>query len=198
MTFLSIILSFFPAFTFLVALGAFLWLLIQPGILSFFALVSALYLWPLTIYRIHQFFYPIPLGLSDLTEKNYSPWWGSQQIQLIYNTFPSLEKILHLFPGLFSIWLRLWGAKVGKNVYWVPSVRIVDRSLIAIGDNVILGHLVITCSHVIKPKGDKLLLYVQPIKIGDNAFVGAQAKLGPGAWVEAGAFIPYNTELWGH
>lgn len=193
MTYLSRILSIFPALVFLLALLSFLWLIIMPCPGAIITLFFILYLFPLIIYRIHCRFYPIPLGRSDLRAKEYNPWWGSQQIQLIYNTFPSLEKVLHLFPGLFSLWLRLWGSKIGKNVYWVPSVTILDRGLLEVGDYVIFGHLSATCSHIVKPpRLGKLYVYVQWVKIGDQVLVGGESRLGPGSFIEPGAVIPYR------
>jgi hypothetical protein len=192
MTYLSLLLSVFPAFIFLLALISLIWLIFMPSTKAIMTLLFILYLFPLIIYRIHNVFHPIPLGLSDLRAKEYNPWWGSQQIQLIYNTFPSLEKVLHLCPGLFSLWLRLWGAKIGKNVYWVPSVTVLDRGLLEVGDQVIFGHLSGTSSHIIKPVLDKLYVYVQWVKIGDRVLVGGESRVGAGAYVKPGVVIPFR------
>lgn len=195
MTRLSLLFSFFPTFILLLVLSSLSWLILQPSLFSFLTLFICLYGFPLIIYRIHQHFYPIPEGISYLKGKEYSPWWGSQQIQLIYNTFPFLEKILHLVPGLFSFWLRLWGAEVGKNVYWVPNVHILDRGLMKIGDNVLFGYNVQISAHAIKPKKDNFLLYVKRIEISSNVFVSGDVKIGPGVEVEEGAFIPYGKTI---
>jgi len=193
MTLLSQILSLFPAFVMAIAAGCFLWLLIAPSIFSILALVFTLYILPLLIYRIHQRFYPIKFGISYLIGEKYSPWWGSQQIQIFYSTFPVLERILILIPGLFSVWLRLWGAKIGHQVYWTPSVEIIDRGLIEVGDRTVFGHKALACSHVIKPKRNNLMLYVQKIEIGHDVFVGAGVQFSAGAKVTDGAYIPFGT-----
>ncbi|AIE73142.1 acyl transferase [Synechocystis sp. CS-94] len=156
-------------------------------------LILIIYGLPLLTYRIHQLFYPLQAGLSYLVGKNYIPWWGTYQIQLIYNTFPGLERVLHFVPGLFSLWLRLWGATIGKNVLWTPSIQILDRGLLHIGDHVILGHQVTLLGHVIKPKRDNLLLYVDRITIGDNVFVSAGVGIGPGAAIADGSYITFGT-----
>ena len=192
MTLRSRLLSLFPTLMLLLVLSSLYWILVAPGILSILTLLFCLYAFPVLVYRIHQYFYPIKEGISDLTGEEYNPWWGTQQIQLIYNTFPYLERILHLVPGLFSFWLRLWGSKIGKNVYWVPNVLMLDRGLIEVGDGAILGLNATTCAHIIKPKKDRLIVLVQKIKIGNNAFISGDVRIGPGTHIEDGAFVSYG------
>ncbi|MBD2005981.1 MULTISPECIES: acyl transferase [Cyanophyceae] len=196
MTFLSVILSFFPAIIILLAVSSFLWVCFSPGIFSILTLLFSLYGFPLLVYRIHGLFYPIKEGISYLGTKEYSPWWGSHQIQVIYIAFPALETLLRLIPGAFSIWLRLWGAKVGKSVYWTPQLEISDRGLVEIGDRVIFGHGIGIYSHIIKPKKNDLMLYVKKVKIGTNVFLGAWNHVGPGVAVEDATYVPVATHLY--
>ena len=108
MTITSTILSLFPATVMLMGFLSFLWICYSPGIVSIASFLFSLYLFPLLIYKIHNYFYPIKEGISYLQIKKYSPWWGSHQIQSIYITFTALESALRLIPGAFSLWLRLW------------------------------------------------------------------------------------------
>jgi hypothetical protein len=196
MTPLSTIFSFFPALVMLLTAASFLWICFYPGILSIMALLISLYCFPLLIYRIHEYFYPLKEGISYLGGKNYSPWWGSHQIQVIYIAFPALETLLRIIPGAFSLWLRLWGAKVGKNVYWTPQLEISDRALIEIGDNVVFGNGVGIYSHIIKPKKQDLLLYVKKVKIGNNVFLGAWNHIAPGVTIIDGTYVPVFTHIY--
>jgi hypothetical protein len=196
MTPLSTILSFFPALVMLMTGVSFLCICFYPGILSIMALLISLYVFPLLIYRIHEYYYPLKEGISYLGTKNYSPWWGSHQIQVIYIAFPVLETLLRLIPGVFSLWLRLWGSKVGKNVYWTPQLEISDRSLIEIGDNVVFGNGVGIYSHIIKPKKQDLLLYVKKVKIGNNVFLGAWNHIAPGVTIVDGTYVPVFTHVY--
>ena len=196
MTLTSTILSFFPAAVMLLGFISFLWVCYSPGILSVAALLFCFYGLPLLIHKIHDHFYPIEEGISYLGGKEYSPWWGSHQIQLIYVTFSFLESALRLIPGAFSLWLRLWGAKVGKNVYWTPAIEIGDRSLIEIGDRVLFGQSCGIFPHVVKPKKQDLMLYVKKVKIGSDVFIGAGSKLTPGVIVKDQTFIPANSCLY--
>lgn len=196
MTFLSVIFSFFPAFIMLLAFTNFIWICIYPSIISVASLIFILYIFPLFIYKIHEYFYPIKEGISYLLGKTYSPWWGSHQIQVIYITFPALEAVLRLIPGAFSFWLRMWGAKVGKNVYWTPQLEIADRGLIEIGDNVVFGNGVGIYSHIIKPKKQDLMLFVKKVKIGNNVFLGAWNHMGPGVSIADDTYVPVFTHVY--
>ncbi|GAX43551.1 hypothetical protein NIES4075_45660 [Tolypothrix sp. NIES-4075] len=196
MTPLSTIFSFFPALVILLTAASLLWICFYPGILSIMALLISLYVFPLLVYRIHEYFYPLKEGISYLAGKNYSPWWGSHQIQVIYIAFPALETLLRLIPGAFSLWLRLWGSKVGKNVYWTPQLEISDRALIEIGDNVVFGNGVGIYSHIIKPKKQDLLLYVKKVKIGNNVFLGAWNHIAPGVTIIDGTYVPVFTHVY--
>ncbi|AFZ53049.1 acyltransferase [Cyanobacterium aponinum] len=196
MTILSKILYVFPTLILLLVFSNLFWLIINPSFLPLFTLFICLYIIPLLVYRIHQYFYPNLEGISYLKGKEYNPWWGTQQIQIIYNSFSFLEKILHLVPGLFSLWLRLWGAKIGKNVYWVPTVSILDRPLIEVGDGVIIGHHTVFCSHNVKPKKDNLIVFTKKIKVGNYAFISGDVGLAPGVEIEDKAFVPYGEKLY--
>lgn len=196
MTLLSTILAFFPALVILLASVSFLGICIAPSVVTVILFLFSLYGFPLCIYRIHHYFYPVVEGISYLKGKNYSPWWGSHQIQAIYITFPALEALLRLIPGLFSLWLRLWGSQIGRSVYWTPQIQIADRGLLEIGDRVIFGYGVGLYSHVIKPRKGDLMLYVKKIKIGDDVFVGAGSNLGPGVTIASGSYIPALTNVY--
>jgi hypothetical protein len=196
MTFLSILLAFFPALVMLMALISFLSICSCPNPFNVALLLFSLYVFPVLIYRIHHHFYPIQEGISYLCGKEYSPWWGSHQIQVIYITFPFLEAALRLIPGVFSLWLRLWGSKVGKNVYWTPQLEIADRGLLEIGDRVVFGYGVAISSHVIKPRKNDLMLYVKKIRIGNDVFLGAKSGFGPGVTIENGNFVPVLSQIY--
>lgn len=194
MTLLSSLLLFFPLSVLLFAGMAFASLLSQPGLPALLCLLAVLYLYPVCIYRILNLFYPLQEGRYNLSERKYNPWWGSHQIQLIYFACPWLEALLRLIPGAYSAWLRLWGAKIGRRIYWTPNVQIDDRPLVEIGDNVLIGHQVHFISHVVLPHKGQMRLYVKKIQIGSGCFIGAGSRLGPGVCVEAGAFLPALTE----
>ncbi len=196
MTQLSKIILFFPAIVLLLTGGSLIYFAHSPSILSALAILFSLYGLPVLVYRLYQWRYPLPEGISYLRGKNYSSWWGSHQIQVIYIAIPALETVLRLIPGVFSGWLRLWGAKVGRNVYWTPGLEIADRGLLEIGDRVVMGHRVGIYSHIIKPRKQDLMLYVKKVKIGNDVFIGAGSHLAPGVVIKDGAYIPVATNLY--
>lgn len=196
MSVLSRILLFFPALILILTGCALVYFVYLPSIFSILAILFSIYGLPVLVYRLHNWAYPVQEGISYLRGKEYSAWWGSHQIQVIYIAIPTLEAVLRLIPGIFSFWLRLWGSKVGQNVYWTPGLEIADRGLLEIGDRVVIGHRVGIYSHVIKPRKQDLMLYVKTVKIGDDAFIGAASHLGPGVVIAEGTFIAAATNLY--
>lgn len=194
MTLLSIGLSFFPTSVLILFSLSVYWAVHCPSIWSFCLPLVALYLYPLLSYRLLSLFKPLKEGNFNLSDKVYNPWWGGHQIQLIYFACPFLEAVLRLIPGMYSFWLRLWGAKIGKSVYWTPNVEIADRGLIDVGDYVVVGHRAVFVSHVVLPYKDTMRLYVKRIQIGSQSFIGAGSRLGPGVQVEEQAILPVLTE----
>ena len=196
MTLLSRLLALFPALMVLLTLGAVLYLCSHPGIPALGLLLGVIYGLPVLLHRLHQWRYPVKEGISYLRGTDYSPWWGSHQLQVIYIAFPAVETVLRLIPGAFSAWLRLWGAKVGQQVYWTPRLEIADRGLLEIGDRVVVGHGVGLYSHAIKPKRENLLLYVKVIKIGSDVFIGGGSRLAPGSELADGSYLPADSDLY--
>ncbi|MEM7771418.1 MAG: acyl transferase [Cyanobacteria bacterium P01_E01_bin.6] len=196
MTMLSRVLSVFPAFVMMVNIGAFAYFCSHPGMMSAIALLLSLYGVPPLVYRLHAWRYPISDGISYLLDATYSPWWGSHQIQVIYIAFPMLETIVRMIPGAFSLWLRLWGASIGRQVYWTPGLEIADRGLLTVGDRAVFGHQVGLYAHVIKPKKNNLMLYVKPIIIGSDTFIGAGTRMGPGVVIDDNSYVPAKTDLY--
>ncbi len=196
MTRLSRVMALFPACVLVSAGLSIVGLAARPGLPSVAGLLFALYGLPVVAHRIHQRFFPVREGVSTVTGKDYSPWWGSHQIQAVYVALPGLEAVLRLVPGLFSAWLRLWGAEVGSGVYWTPGFEIADRGMVVIGDGAVIGHRVGVYPHVVKPCRRGLMLFVKKIRIGAGAFVGAGSHLGPGVEIEAGAWVEAGTDLY--
>jgi hypothetical protein len=190
MTALGVVMTLFPALVVALAAASGLWLIFAPGWRPIVAGIASLYVLPLVAYRLHALCFPLREGGTRLAGHGYSPWYGSHQLQAVYVALPLLETLLRLVPGAYSAWLRLWGSRVGRGVYWTPHVDIVDRGLVEIGDRVIFGHRSGVISHVIRPTKDNLLLYVARVRIGDGAFIGAGSYLGPGAVIEPRAMVP--------
>lgn len=190
------VMSFYPALILSLSAALILWFACTPSPVQPVALILIVYLLPPITLRIHEIFFPLREGLSKLSDPKYSHWWGAHQIQLVYIALPQLEALLRLVPGLYSAWLRLWGSRVGRKVYWTPNVEITDRSLLEIGDRVVFGHKCKMLGHAIKPKGGAAILYLRAIKIGHDVFIGAGSRVGPGAVISDGSYLPVLTDVY--
>lgn len=195
MTFLARLMRLFPIIHFL----GFIINLYLGFTHGFFYLIIALfwlYILPLFLNQVHQLFFPLKEDFQDLSLKEYSPWWGTHQLQFLFIVIPQFEQILHIFPGLFSLWLRCWGSRIGKNIYWTPRVEILDRGLVVIGNSVVLGHQILMSSHMVTNIEGKPYLVIKKIRIGDRAFIGVDSQFGPGTTIEAKAKVKPKSRLW--
>jgi hypothetical protein len=138
----------------------------------------------------------LPRGDIEIGSAPFLTWWLTSQWQAIFNRLPWIEEIVRLVPGLYAVWLRLWGAKVGRLVYWTPGLRIFDRSLIDIGDRVVFGAGVKIAPHVImRNREGRQVLLAASVRIGDDVLVGAYSILLAGSWIAPGEASPGRREL---
>lgn len=151
---------------------------------------------PPIVVRVILAIRPLPPTAIALGSAPFMIWWLTSQWQVIFNRLPWIEESLRLVPGLYAIWLRLWGARIGKLVYWTPGLRILDRPLLDIGNRVVFGAGVTIAPHIIMPnKGGPLVLRVATVRIGDDALVGGYSLLLAGSWIGPGEASPGKREL---
>ena len=196
-TFIGKVIIYFPTLHILLLLIDLAIFASSPHIIHLFVFLFLLYLFPVISFRIHNFFFPLKRMITRIPSGKYPPWWGSFQFQRIFISVPFLEAILRLFPEVFNIWLRLWGSKIGKSVYWNAHVEIADRSLLEIGDYTFIGHRCGFYCHTVSPAKDgRLILFVKGIKIGSKVFIGSGSRLGPGVVVSDSTMLPILTDLY--
>ena len=147
---------------------------------------ACLYLLPPLVVRLTLLVFPIADGRFRLTDAEFLRWWFTAQWQIVFNRLPMLEEILRLVPSCYSLWLRLWGAKVGALVYWSPGCIVLDRSFVDIGSRVVIGAAARLHSHLIMQSGGKTSLVIARITIGDDALVGGLSLVLPGVRVHDG------------
>lgn len=189
MSWLGKLWALYPALVGLACAACGLWLCLARNLWALPCALAVVYLVPPLTFRLHQLRWPLEEGTRRLVGRGYEPWWGGHQMQALYIAIPTLEALLRLVPGLYSAWLRLWGSRIGQGVMWTPRVEIIDRSLLEVGDRVVFGHYAAVSCHLIKPTRNNLLLYVERVRIGHNAFLGAGSVLAPGVVVENGARV---------
>ena len=142
------------------------------------AAIVVLYLLPPFCAR---FLLPVPEGRIRIGSAAFFKWWSLLQLQMLFNRFPAFEELLRLVPGLYSGWLRLWGARIGRLTYWAPGTLVLDRSFLEIGDFVVFGAGVRLNPHVIanNSNGEAELL-LATIRIGSATQIGGYSLLTAG------------------
>ncbi len=163
--------------------------------------IVCLYLLPPLAVRLLLALRSIRSGSHAIGSHDFILWWATAQAQMIFCRLPILEEVLRLVPGCYSAWLRLWGAKIGRLTFWAPGLRILDRSLLNIGADVVIGTGVRLSAHVMATdQSGQTVLHVGPIVIGDRSRIGGYALLTAGTIIEDDAdvhacalFPPFTT-----
>ncbi len=143
-----------------------------------------LYLVPALAARLVLTLAPVAEGQIRVGSGAFFAWWALANLQMLFSRLPMLEELLRLVPGLYSFWLRLWGARIGRLTYWAAGLRILDRSFLHIGDDVIFGAAVRLNPHVLarNEKGEMELILAS-IVVGDRAVVGGYSLLTAGTQI---------------
>ncbi|MEM9418744.1 MAG: hypothetical protein AAGA25_06745 [Planctomycetota bacterium] len=169
------------------------------GVLSGFA---ALYLLPAVVVRLVLIVWPIEAGKYALDSQAFRTWWLTAQWQVLFNRLPFLEELLRIMPCVYSMWLRLWGARVSGMVFWSPGTVVLDRPFVSVGRGSVLGigtrlhpHLILRVEGDEKTPGDstevaKLEFWLSPVRIGEQSLVGGFSLLAPGVDVAPGSVTP--------
>ena len=122
---------------------------------------------------------------------------------------PVLASRLMLSARVRSSLLRLFGAKIGRNMYMKPGVRVKFPWYLTVGDHCWIGEdvwidnlaPVSIASHVCVSQGaylctgnhdwsaPNLKLFTRPISLERGCWVGAKALVGPGVTIKEGAIL---------
>lgn len=146
------------------------------------ATVACLYLLPVVCTRLALLVHPLKPGNIPMFSLDYYVWWFTFCTQLLYVRIPLLEELLRCVPSLYSCWLRLWGSKIGKLVYWAPGTLVLDRSFLRVGDHAYFALGTRVCPHV-HIDGE---LVLAPVAIGAHVVTGAFSLLVAGTEVKDG------------
>ena len=176
---------------FVVLLGCVVWLQ------SWWAAVLTLYLLPPLLARLTVLIGGTPQCRESVPSRGSYVWWICTQLQVVFMRFPMLEELLRLVPGLYSMWLRLWGARVGALVFWSPAVLVADRPFVEIAERAVLGYGSKITAHLLQQgrDGEAFSLMFGIPKIGPGAVLGTMSGMGPGSEVAAGETLMATTAL---
>lgn len=191
MTAVDRLFSYFPLLMTAATFGALGVFAAWPGAWSAALVFFVVYLFPPMLLRIVFRWAPLKHGITQIDGRHFSPWLAAHHIQAFYDALPYLESLLRVIPGFYSMWLRMWGSNIGYGVEWPVRIDVLDRNLMEIGNRVVFAREVELAAHVRqKTEGGGSRVLVRPVRIGSHAFVGACARIGPGAHVPSNANVP--------
>jgi len=146
------------------------------------AAVTMLYLAPPLLARLLLALVPIRGTRHPVGSRAYAVWWLLLMLQTVFCRFPALDEALRLVPALYSMWLRLWGSRIGRLTYWSPGTLVLDRSFLDVGDDVIFGASVTLSPHLVARNAQgNLEFMIAPIRIGHRALVGGFSAFAAGS-----------------
>lgn len=175
-----ILCNYFPLFHILCCVACAVW---TPGwAAKVGTTLACLYLLPVVCTRLALGIHPVKPGRIAMLSPDYHVWWFTFCTQVIFARFPVLEEALRCVPALYSLWLRLWGARIGKLVYWAPGTLVLDRPFLRVGDHAYFALGTRLCPHV-HIAGELLLA---PVVLGAHAVTGAYSLLVAGTEVKDG------------
>lgn len=146
------------------------------------AAIAMLYVLPALTGRAIAKGFPIRATVLKVGSADFFKWWALVNMQMIFNRLPMLEETMRIIPAAYSAWLRLWGSKIGRLVFWAPGTVVLDRSFVEVGDDVLFGVGTRILPHLMvrNDRGENEVL-LATVKIGDRAVVGGMSMLGPGS-----------------
>jgi serine acetyltransferase len=122
-------------------------------------------------------------------------------LKLVYQGW-AWKGFSHLLPLSWLVpFIRLVGAKIGKNVNVIGPGTILDPELTEIGDNTTIGDDAIITGHLNDGGGQIPRFVLKKVVIGKNCLIGARSIIMPGvvvgdnAIVAAGAMVVKDTKI---
>ena len=155
-----------------------------------------IYLVPPLVCRLVLLAFGTPHGRA-LTQHDraYKVWWFTYQWQVLFNRLPWLDEILRLVPGLYALWIRLWGGRVSLFSFWAPGALVVDRPLVVVEAGAVIGAGAGVSGHsgTLAPDGS-YRIDIGTAHVGRGAIMGvrsglAAGELAPGQMLPAGRMI---------
>lgn len=151
-----------------------------------------LYLLPPAVCRFTLAAFGTPYG-RGLTQdaRGFKVWWFLHQWQIVFDRLPWLEELLRLVPGLYALWLRVWGGRVSPLVYWGAGSLVVDRPLVIVEAGAIIGMGAALTGHLgVRDADGVYRVDIAAPHVGSGAIMGARSGLGPSAELAADRMLP--------
>jgi hypothetical protein len=151
-----------------------------------------LYLLPPLACQVALLIFGRPHG-RRLTQESraYKVWWFTYQWQVVFNRLPWLEEILRLVPGLYALWLRLWGGRASPLAYWSPGSIAFDRPLVIVERGAVIGAAAGLVGHMawIDQEGT-YRVDIGTSRVGEGAMLAVRSGLSAGAEIAPHQMLP--------
>ena len=158
--------------------------------------VFQLYLVPPLLGRGLMRVFGVPNGVFTQDDRRFRVWWALLQLQMVFNRLPMLEEMLRLVPGLYPLWIALWGGHLSARAFVGPAVVLTDRTHLEVRQGAVLGYRSALAAHMVTrtPEGRWSVTLAAPI-VEEDAILGGSAEMGPGARLLSGAQLPAGRRL---
>jgi hypothetical protein len=193
--YLKFILGNFIPLLQIAGLIAIFWVGTVFSIWTFIGIFIWIYILPPVLVRLIYFQFGRPSGTYRTEDRLFWVWYFGSQLQALYLRFPFLEEMLRLVPLFYSNWLKLWGSKIGKNIFWAPQVIILDRTHLEIQDEVIVGFGAVLTAHLLNQNGDEIELVLASPRVERRAVLGGQSAISSGSLVCEAETLPATIVL---
>jgi acetyltransferase-like isoleucine patch superfamily enzyme len=111
-------------------------------------------------------------AITDRNTYHFALYW------ILYRPTEKLLSTIFI-PPIYSAYLSLIGAKIGKHVFFGGRNTISDPCVTEIGSHTLIGGGVTIMAHLGEEK-----LIIKKVKIGSHCLVGAEALIMPGVTME--------------
>lgn len=148
---------------------------------------------------VHQYMTKLAQDAMRITSQLNNSYHEPEEIRALFSKLigKPVDSSFCMFPPFYTDCGK--NITVGKNVFINSGCRFQDQGGIYIDDGALIGHNVVlaTLNHALDPK-ERGTTIPEPIFIGKNVWIGANAtilpgvKVGDGAVIAAGAVVTKN------
>lgn len=157
----------------------------------FFLFFAWIYLFPPLAGRMVLAMAGESRGTFAMSDRGYRVWWMLTQLQMVFNRLPALDEVLRLVPGLYPLWIGLWGGRLSPFAFVGPGVVITDRHCVEVRRGALLGAKAALAGHMALRGADgRWQVVVAAPVVEEHAIMGGDSGLGPGARLLAGRMLP--------
>jgi hypothetical protein len=187
----TLALNYLPLVQLLVGAAFVVWQATSPTAVILWSLAWLYLLPPIACHAaLLVFGWPRGRGLTQDT-RAYKVWWFTYQWQVVFNRLPWLEEILRLAPGLYALWIFMWGGRASPLVFWAPGSIAFDRPLVRVERGAVIGAGAGLVGHLAGIAADgSYRVDIGTSRVGQGAMLGVRSGLSAGAELAPNQLLP--------